>query len=133
MQRREILTRLPIASFALLAATLDCRRALARHHGFGPDFLENYDLQAARCRGLSYKITQNHGHELDITIGDLISMVQKSYNLERHADHAHEITLRRSDFMKLVSEGVVSVESTEALGHTHIVTIRCEGSEATRH
>lgn len=134
MQRREILTRLPIASFAILAATLECRTALARTSYFVPDFLQDLDdLSLARCRGLSYKISHNHGHEVDISIQDVVNMVQRSYNIQGHADHAHEITLRRADFMQLVSEGTVSVQSTEDDGHTHTVSIRCEASEATRH
>jgi len=134
MQRREILTRLPIASFAILAATLECRQALARTSAFVPDFLQELDdLNLARCRGLSYTISQNHGHEVDISIRDLVNMIQKSYNIQGHSDHAHEITLRRADFMQLASEGMVRVESTDSHGHTHMVTIRCEASEATRH
>jgi hypothetical protein len=64
-------------------------------------------------------------HEIVITAADMSAKVEKTYDVQGLAGHAHEVTLTAADFEKLVKGAPVTLKSTREPNdaHLHSVTI----------
>jgi hypothetical protein len=75
-------------------------------------------------------ITNNHGHELTISVADLDSTSSRTYSIAGTANHDHTITLSPSQFGMLKAGDQVMVTSTVTDAapygpHSHDVAINC--------
>lgn len=75
------------------------------------------------CRA---SITQNHGHTINVPVGDLTSSTAKSYAIQGTSMHNHTVVLEPQDFADL--KAGLSVKKTSDTGgqtHDHDVAILC--------
>ncbi len=65
-------------------------------------------------------------HELIIPAADMAAEVEKSYDVQGLAGHAHTVSLKTADFQKLKKEGAISVRTSrlEEDAHNHVVIIK---------
>jgi len=78
------------------------------------------------CASVNNTIAGNHGHVLDaVTQSDVTSGTMKSYGLSEALGHTHMITLSSSNFAALMQGSTVQVTTTLGNGHTHLVTLMC--------
>ncbi len=78
-------------------------------------------------------ISANHGHSLLITSLDAVRALRAtlgqpelSMNIQGAAGHDHLVTLRHEDFLKLLVEGELLIQSTKELGHSHMITLKMQ-------
>jgi hypothetical protein len=81
------------------------------------------DNTPAPGNAVSASIANNHGHALTIPAADLDSVVAKTYNIQGSAAHNHTVTLSAAQFATLKGGGMVTVTSSTAVGHDHVVTL----------
>lgn len=67
----------------------------------------------------------NHGHVLLVLRTDLDSTTAVSYDITGAADHAHTVTLTVEQLAILKTGAAVTVSSTVAFGHQHVITVSC--------
>ncbi len=67
----------------------------------------------------------NHGHVLLVMRADLDSTTAVSYDITGAADHAHTVTLTVAQLATLKTGAAVTVSSTVAFGHQHVITVSC--------
>jgi hypothetical protein len=65
-------------------------------------------------------------HEIVITAADMSAKVEKTYDIQGLAGHAHEVTLSAADFDKLLKGGPVTLHSTREPGDAHLHTVSIE-------
>lgn len=75
--------------------------------------------------GCSADIVSNHGHQLNVSEADIAAGVDKTYDIQGGAGHAHSVTVTAAHFASLGDGGSVSLTSTNALGHEHSITVSC--------
>jgi hypothetical protein len=80
---------------------------------------------ADNCGASGAEIVGNHGHVLAIPSADLDSMVSKSYSILGSAGHDHTVTFTPAQLVQLKAHTAVTVTSTMAIGHDHVVTANC--------
>ena len=63
-------------------------------------------------------------HELVVTAADLAAKVEKTYDVQGIAGHAHQVTIPAADFEKLVKSGNTKIFTSRAEdGHDHLAVI----------
>jgi len=68
-----------------------------------------------------------HEHPVTVPLTDVMAGVEKTYTLDMGEEgHTHMMTVTAANFTTLKTTGTVTVTSTAA-GHTHDVTLMCEG------
>lgn len=82
---------------------------------------------APKCSGgaRDKTIAFNHGHALSVPKEDVAAGVAQTYSIVGQADHSHSVTLTAAHFTKISANKSVKVTSTDALGHSHLVTVIC--------
>ena len=70
-------------------------------------------------------ISGNHGHSLTVAAADVASGAAKTYSIQGAASHAHQVSLTSAHFAKLKTGKTISVTSSVALAHSHMVTVGC--------
>ena len=65
-------------------------------------------------------------HEVVITAADLAAKVEKTYDIQGLAGHAHTVTLSAADFQKLAIGGPVTLHSTRDPDDAHLHTCSIE-------
>jgi hypothetical protein len=76
-------------------------------------------------------ISENHGHDVQVSADDLAAAADKTYEIQGTADHTHEVTLTAAELDLIARGNGVTVTSTEAtspsvgIAHTHSVTVGC--------
>src|SRR5690606_19888363 len=85
---------------------------------------------AGNCmqNGTMSTIGTNHGHEMPVSIQDIMAAVEKTYQIEGTSGHPHSVTITGLMFMQLQQNIPIVVTSSpypEMGGHTHPVTVRC--------
>ncbi len=65
-------------------------------------------------------------HEIVITAADLAAKVDKTYDIQGLAGHAHEVTLSVADFEKLAKGGPVTLHSSRDADDAHLHTVSIE-------
>lgn len=82
---------------------------------------------AAKCTGgaRDKTISFNHGHALRVPQQDVAAGASQTYSIVGQADHSHSITLTSADFAKIRANKSAKVTSTDAMGHSHVVTVIC--------
>ena len=83
--------------------------------------------QSAKCTGgaRDKSIAFNHGHALRVPKEDVAAGVAQTYSIVGQADHSHAVTLTAAHFTKIRAKKSVKVNSTDASGHSHLVTVIC--------
>jgi hypothetical protein len=77
------------------------------------------------ANGTQILIAQNHGHTLVVPRADVSAGLDKVYGFEGAAGHTHQVTVGAGHFQSLRAGMTVQLLSTEALAHTHSVTLVC--------
>ena len=67
----------------------------------------------------------NHGHVLAVSRSDLNSATDLTYTIQGSADHAHSVTLTVAQLGVLKTGASVTVTSTTAFDHHHVISISC--------
>ena len=67
----------------------------------------------------------NHGHVLAVSKSDLDSATDLTYNIQGSADHTHSVTLTVAQLGVLKTGASVTVTSTTAFDHHHVISILC--------
>lgn len=82
---------------------------------------------SAKCTGgaSAKSIAFNHGHALRVPKEDVAAGVAQTYSIVGQADHSHSVTLTVAHFTKIRARKSVKVNSTDAFGHSHLVTVIC--------
>ncbi len=82
---------------------------------------------AAKCTGgaRDKTISFNHGHELRVSKEDVAAGAAQTYSIGGQADHSHSVTLTAAHFTKIRANKSVKITSTDAFGHSHVVTVSC--------
>lgn len=85
------------------------------------------DATVKRCttNGTIDTIASNHGHVLLVTKQDIQSGVQKTYDIQGTAMHAHSVVVTVAMFAMLQADTTVMLTSTVGGSHSHAVTIAC--------
>ena len=65
-------------------------------------------------------------HEIVVTAADLAAKVEKTYDIQGLAGHAHEVTLSAADFEKLAKGGPVTLHSSRDADDAHLHTVTIE-------
>ena len=63
-------------------------------------------------------------HELVIPIADLRAKVEKTYDVQGIAGHAHGLTVTPADMEKLLAGKQVNLRTSVGDEHTHLVFVR---------
>jgi len=69
-------------------------------------------------------IGMNHGHEMVVSLAEVMAGVQIDYDIQGTSMHPHTVTLTAEHFMMLQQGMEVMVVSSNS-GHTHTVTVSC--------
>jgi len=77
--------------------------------------------------GCAPVIAGNHPqpHVLVIAASDLNLTVDKTYDIQGSADHAHSVTFSAAQLAQLKAGTMVDVTSTQTNAHTHLVSVTC--------
>jgi hypothetical protein len=75
--------------------------------------------------GTSASIYANHGHVLTVTKADVIAGVEKVYNIQGSATHAHLVTITAALFTQLQANMAADTTSTLADLHDHAIVVSC--------
>ncbi len=67
----------------------------------------------------------NHGHVLLVLRTDLNSTTAVSYDITGTSNHSHTVTLSVDQLATLKTGAAVTVSSTVAFGHQHVITVSC--------
>jgi len=70
-------------------------------------------------------ISANHGHTLVVPTADVAAATAKTYPIKGTASHNHDVTLTPDHFAQLAAGATISVTSTTAGSHTHVVKVIC--------
>lgn len=65
-------------------------------------------------------------HEIVITAADMSAKVEKTYDIQGLAGHAHEVTLTAADFEKLLKRAPVTMQSSRDPKDAHLHTVTIE-------
>jgi hypothetical protein len=87
---------------------------------------------AATCEVLGVSIANNHGHELLVSVADIVAGKPKTYDLAGSSGHSHEVTLLAEDFAAIARGKDLRVASTAVSNHRHTVRVRCESAAAVK-
>ena len=84
-------------------------------------------MRNCAANGTNVSISNNHGHAITVTSGDVGTAQAKTYDITGTSDHAHMVTITAANFATLQSNanGSIQVTSTSVNGHTHMVTVTC--------
>lgn len=77
------------------------------------------------CGASGAAISGNHGHVLQVPVADLDSTVAVVYSIVGTADHDHAVTLSPAQLAQLRAGSTVTVTSSTAFGHEHLLDIAC--------
>lgn len=77
------------------------------------------------CTAPMVAIASNHGHVLSISTADLAAGVDKTYDIQAAATHAHDVTIVSAQFAQINLGQMVMVTSTLTASHTHAITVTC--------
>ena len=87
--------------------------------------------QATEDASLVSEISNNHGHSVDLTLGQTIQLFRQtlvggpeSINIQGQSRHPHEISLSAKDLLNLIIGTKLEIESNQEAGHTHLVTLQ---------
>ena len=79
------------------------------------------------------EISRNHGHELELSLEDLIVILRElnaeeektevSLDIQGQSGHPHTVFMTNDLVMEILIGGSVEVESSVDAGHAHFVTI----------
>ncbi|MFO0737119.1 MAG: hypothetical protein U0270_14620 [Labilithrix sp.] len=85
------------------------------------------DAGAAICPdgATATAISANHGHALAVPTEDVAAGIERTYSIKGTSSHDHIVTLTPDHFARLASGATISVTSTNAGGHAHIVKVIC--------
>lgn len=67
----------------------------------------------------------NHGHELEVPLGDVADGERVTYDIQGSSPHTHAVVLTAEDFERLREGGQVMVTSSVEDAHSHSITVRC--------
>ena len=70
-------------------------------------------------------ISGNHGHSLAVPKADVATAATKTYSIQGSASHAHQVTITAAQFAQLKGGHGISVTSSLALAHAHMLTVTC--------
>lgn len=70
-------------------------------------------------------ISGNHGHSLAVPKADVATAATKTYSIQGSASHAHQVTITAAQFAQLKGGHGISVTSSLALAHSHMLTVTC--------
>jgi len=103
-------------------------------------FLANLTLAAEPLQSkisVSFEISKNHGHHLNLSLEDLVLLLQDlqntelvRINIQGQSGHAHNIILSESDVLTILKTGEAEIVSSVDRGHSHQVQILLEKVEA---
>jgi hypothetical protein len=121
--RRQLLR-----SVGLFGATFAVSRGLAACFVAQPsdDGAERTEHALAQCQPGT--ISRNHGHALVVPPEDVAAGVAKTYSIKGTSGHDHQVTIGADQSALLTRGGTITVESTTGAGHTHSVTVSCQGA-----
>lgn len=103
------------------AATADDPDAAAATADAAPG---SADAAPACAADPTVTIGNNHGHVLVVSAADVAAGVDKTYDIQGGAGHAHSVTITAAEFEVMRSADPIQVTSTAA-GHTHVCTVVC--------
>src|SRR3989344_2690081 len=119
MERRHFLTTGSLALVGAIAGSSLIARA------------DNLEPEEKANSTVGVTIDRNHGHTLTLDLVGVITALQSanrtgkvSFDIQGDSGHPHAVELTFLDIMRLLTEGSISVITTEVAGHTHPVTIR---------
>jgi hypothetical protein len=114
MKRRNVLK----AGAAIVIAPFVARNAEAcpDHESAAPP--PKWDNLVAR-------IGRNHGHAFPISLDDVVTGAEKTYDLAGKSGHPHAIKVTADDFKRLRAGEVVRLASSKEGGHIHRLLLRC--------
>jgi hypothetical protein len=78
--------------------------------------------------GTSITFTDQHGHEINVTLADITAGAAKTYTTTGTADHTHTVSFTGPQLASLLTGTQVmatSSSASEGLAHTHSVRVRC--------
>ncbi len=78
---------------------------------------------AGGARGLLTTVASNHGHVLLVPVSDLWAGAAVTYDIAGTSGHSHWVTLAEGDWSSLREYGSLTLESTDAGGHSHSVMV----------
>jgi hypothetical protein len=67
-------------------------------------------------------ISSNHGHQLDIPIGDVMNAQQMTYDTSGSSGHCHQVTVTMDDFLALQRGEVVRLKSCNFTDHEYVLS-----------
>lgn len=90
--------------------------------------------EAAEENEVMADISRNHGHNLTLTMSELVAVLRKlqpeelteTIDIQGESGHPHSIDLNFDKVLSVLLGEEVTVESTEDFGHTHVVNIKLE-------
>ncbi len=77
------------------------------------------------ANGTNSSITQNHGHTLTVSVGDVNAGTEKSYSIQGGASHDHSVIVTVDNFASLQKNESVTASSSTGDGHFHGINIVC--------
>ena len=77
------------------------------------------------CTTAATSIGGNHGHALAVSQADVAAGVEKSYNIQGSAGHAHSVVVTAAMFTTLKANRTLQTTSTNNSGHMHSITVTC--------
>ena len=85
------------------------------------------DAGAAVCPNgaTAAAISANHGHTLAVPTADVTAATTKTYSIKGSSGHAHTVTISSTDFVMLSAGATITVTSSTAGGHSHVVKVIC--------
>lgn len=80
---------------------------------------------------LQNDIGTNHGHELILTVVDVLKLLRQTreaapvaLDIKGKSGHPHALELTHEDLLTLFVDGQIAKDSTKVAGHIHQVTVR---------
>lgn len=73
---------------------------------------------------LQTMISNNHGHQLVVSLQQLMSNGPKIYSIKGAAGHDHQLELTQTILDTLKQTRVVDVDSSTTFGHQHVVRLQ---------
>lgn len=68
-------------------------------------------------------ISKNHGHNLILDRSELFTGLTRQYEIQGESRHPHTIEMNAERDLALARSGVIEIESSTDVGHSHLVTI----------
>jgi hypothetical protein len=119
-------------SFVLFRASPVRAEAPGPKGGTAPTGGEAAAATPAVCEVLGVSIANNHGHELLVSVADIVAGKPKTYDIAGSSGHSHEVTLTADDFAAIAGGKDLRIASTPVSNHRHTVRVRCESAAAVK-